>query len=213
MTVIYENIALIAGSAFALGVMTLEIPRRQRHRGRTCHGDADRPRLLVPLADRLLRRLAAVPLVVLPLLSAAVVVLAFVHGVLNEIELGLLWRVIATEGPVLDAVQWVFTLIYCGVAALVIAGVGFLLHPGPELPRDRAVRLLVPRSDGLRPWLLRRGGWRRVSSRACALGSWLCVAGMVMLVPSLQNLMFAILGAEDAAAAAQAIADSVPSAP
>ena len=113
----------------------------------------------------------------------------------------------------LDAVQWVFTLIYCGVAALVIAGVGFLLHPGPESPRDRAARLLDPRGDGLRPCLRRRGGWRRVASRACALGSWLCVAGMVLLVPSLQNLMFAILGAEDVAAAAQAIADSVPSAP
>ena len=98
-----------------------------------------------------------VPLVVLPLLSAVVVVLAFVHGVLNEIRLEMLWRVLGADGPVREAAQWVFTLIYCGVAGLVVAGVGFWLDPGPEPARDRTMRLLGPRAEGLRPWLRPRG--------------------------------------------------------
>ena len=106
-----------------------------------------------------------------------------------------------------DAFQLVFTLVYLGVAALIIAAIGFLLQTTSRTPRPRVLDPFSTTDNGVRwPWRS-CGGLRQWLARGCSLGGWLVVAAVVLHGPTLLNLMLEILGVNDARAAAEAAQD------
>ena len=144
MAAIYENVLILAAISWVAGMALLEVPRRRQRSGLQYPDESDRRRLLVPLADRLLARLGMVPLIVLPLLSASVVTLAFLHGELNELKAGSLVRVIGPDSEIRNALQWVVLLIYFCVAGLIIWESSFWLRSGTGVSPDQSLRLLGP---------------------------------------------------------------------
>ena len=212
MSVIYLQIFVFASFAWVVGSGLVLIPRRHKRGGYEYLNKLDQPRLLVPLADRLLERLSTVPVVVLPVVGSAMVVLAFISGELNDMET-VLWTALFPGSSFLAGLQLVFTLIYVGVAGLVLAALGFVLRPRSGSSEKRTLILLGPADTKTQlPWQS-CGGLRRWLTRGSAMGSWLAAAAVVLLLPTLLNLIFVIHGAREAAEAAEAAREIANNAP
>ena len=203
MGTIYEIVLTFALAAWVVGISLLQPAKRSRGIKAEYPTKAERPRWFVPVADRLLERTSMVPIVVLPLMTSAFLVLAFVSGELNDLEVGW-WVVVRSGSDVLSSLQWVFSLVYVGLAALIVAAVGFLLRTAPG-PTEGATHAddgsLVDLPEGKIEWpWVRHGGARRWAARGCGIGAWLLTATAVVLVPTVLNLVFEIVGAGSVAA-------------
>ncbi|WP_420443903.1 hypothetical protein [Candidatus Poriferisodalis sp.] len=208
MMVIYREIMSLALAAPALGALLLWVPHRQDRDDFRYSGTHDGTRLAGALAEALMGRLAMVPAVVLPLLGAALVVLAFVHGELSDVTEGW-WYALDPRGHILEPWKWALRLVYCGIGALVVAGCGFVARPRgrPAVPQA-SVLLGIPDSRLDWPWRS-FGGPRQWAAYSCAVGSWLLTGCVVLMVPTLLNLMVAVLGAQETAATVEAITNVV----
>ena len=200
MSTTYTVVLTYVMAAMVCGFMLLWIPRRQKLAEKAYMNPMARGRLLVPMAERLRKQLSMVPVVVLPLMGTSFVVLAFVHGQLNAVE-STPWFVPWFYGPLRGPHLWVFELIRLGLVALVLACAAFLAWPGPQRPGERRRTLTGLREDRIAwPWL-HCGGFRRWLAWGCAMGAWLAVAAVLLLVPALMQLLIEVLGLEDQAAA------------
>ena len=209
MGAIYTNILTYVLMGWTAGVCFLQIPRRPKGAENKYRKKSARLRWLVPLADRLLDRTAMVPVVVLPLMTAAFLVLAFVSGQLSELEFP--WpSLVQSDGSLFSSLRWVFTLIYAGVAALIVAGAGFLLQSRPESGSEDAQAedgSLIDHPKGKIEWPWPRrdhGSGRRWAARGCGIGAWLLVGTVVVLVPTMLYLVFEVTSTLCAGEAMQA---------
>ena len=162
MDVLYENVSRVGGIAWFMAACLLLIPR-PRWRDRGCYESSeDRPRLMVPLADRLLGQLGTMAAMIPPIMGATFVVLAFLHGQLNTggASAGLifdLWRI-------REAREYAFAIIYFAVSGLCLAGLAFVLRPtGRPEPRRHKIKALDKKPirwpwrapGGFRLWIVR----------------------------------------------------------
>lgn len=117
--------------------------------------------------------------VILPLLTAALVAIAFMHETLMGVQSAAVWS--PTAGArFLGGREAGLCLVYAGVAGLLFAIGGFALK---GVKPDRGSRT----KPALR-WVL----WR-LTVRWCARAAGLAAVAVVLLVPALLNMLFAAL--------------------
>ena len=130
-------------------------------------------------SDWLSDHLVQIVSLILPLVSAALVAIAFVHESVLGVPSEAMWTP-AAAARVLGSREAGLSLVYVGVAGLLFAVAGFALK-GVE-PNKGSGSAPAPR------WVL----WK-LTARWCARAAGLAAAVVVLLVPALLSMLFAAL--------------------
>lgn len=131
------------------------------------------------LSDWLSDHLGQIANVILPLVTAALVAIAFMHETLMGVPSEAVWTPTA-PARFLGGREAGLNLVYAGVAGLLFAAGGFTLK-GVEPNRGSG-------SAPALSWVI----WKRMV-RWCARAAGLAAVGVVLLVPALLNMLFAVL--------------------
>ena len=130
-------------------------------------------------SDWLSDRLGQVANVILPLITAALVAIAFMHETLRDVPSEAVWKPMAIAN-VLGSRETGLYLVYTGVAGLMFALIGFALRGAEPNRGDEATPA--------RNWVL----WK-MSVRWCTRAAGWAALAVVLLVPALVNMLLATL--------------------
>lgn len=130
-------------------------------------------------SDWLSDRLVHVVSVILPLVTAALVAIAFLHEAFRDVPSEAVWKP-GAPARVLDSREAGFWLAYVGVAGLLFAIAGFAARGAEPVRGSRATPTLR--------WVV----WK-LWVRWCTRAAGLAALGVVLLVPALLSMLLAAL--------------------
>ncbi|WP_419944399.1 hypothetical protein [Candidatus Poriferisodalis sp.] len=179
MGLIYANTLAVAVVLAAAAALPLTFLAAQRILSPESTPVRDRVSRRGRLSDWLSDHLNQIVSVILPLVTAALVAIAFLHETLRDVPSEALWTPSAASW-FLGSREGGLCLVYLGVAGLMFAIAGFAAK---GIEPDRGSRV----TPKLR-WVF----WK-LSVRWCARAAGLAALGVVLLVPALLSMLVAAL--------------------
>lgn len=195
MSTAYWNTLLISAFLIPVAAVLTAIPGSRLQPGpvvrRATSGKRRRSArvpLLGSLADRLLAHVPAMLAVLLSLASVALVVIAFLHQELRD-EGSWTWSYLGEVSSFYDSHGAALGIVYLATPSMLLSVLAILLTP-PDFLGNR--KLPNVRSVERSLWRLRRWG-----ARTCAMGTGIALVFMIMWLPSLIDLILAVLRLPD----------------